>query len=393
MDERLAHIKGEMQKRDIDILIATTPENVTYTTGFRSVTHQMLKGTLIFSVISKDKKIPPVMILPIGEADRLFDMNKLPGEILTFGNFNFVPGEKLTPKDKRYLKQIENNKWKENAFDILLSTVKERYGENLRIGIDERGLTYSEYNLIKEKLSESEVFEAFNIFKEIRTIKTKEEIKKIKTSVKITEEALLKTIESIKESVEEVELQKIFEKELIENNALPAFTLIGFGANGAYPNAKPSNRKLKKGELVRFDLGCTYECYYSDIARTAIVGTPSEKQQKYYDAIVEGQQEILDNIRDGAIASELFDIGVKTVKKTIKEYERHHVGHGIGIEVYDYPILAPWNTMKLKEDMTMCIETPFYEFGFGGLQIEDEIVVTKNGYKMLTSIDRDLFVL
>jgi len=393
MTEKMKYIQQEMKDKDIDILVATTPENVTYTTGFRSITHQMLKGTLIFSVISEDKNAEPLIILPIGEADRLFDMDKLSGELITFGNFNFVAGEQLTPKDRKYLEQIKVNKWNENALTMLVNAIKERYGKNLKIGVDERGLTFSEYNFIKKELQNSEVFEAFNTFKEIRKIKTEEEIKKIQRSVKITEEALQKAIESIKESVTEVELQKVFEKELIENSAVPAFTLIGFGTNGAYPNAKPSKKKLKRGELVRFDLGCTYESYYSDIARTAIVGRPSEKQKKYYDAILKGQQKILDNIKEGAIASELFDIGVKTVSKTIKEYRRHHVGHGIGIEVYDYPILAPWNNMVLKENMTMCVETPFYELGFGGWQIEDEIVVTKRGFRFLTSLERDLFIL
>jgi len=353
----------------------------------------MLKGTLIFSVVPKDKNTEPLIILPIGETDRLFDMDKLPGELITFGNFNFVAGEQLSSKDKKFLQQIEINKWKEDPLTILVNAIKEKYGENLRIGIDERGLTFSEYNRIRKALHNFEVFEAFNTFKEIRMIKTEEEIKKIQKAVSITEGALKTTLESIKESVTEVELQKIFEKELVENGAVPAFTIIGFGANGAYPNAMPSNKKLKKGELVRFDLGCTYECYYSDISRTAIIGKPSEKQKRYYEAILGGQQKILDNIREGVVASELFEIGVKTISKTIKEYKRHHVGHGIGIEVYDYPILAPWNNMILKESMTMCVETPFYELGFSGWQIEDEILITKKGVKLLTSLGRDLFVL
>lgn len=393
MIETVRHTQKEMKEKGVDILVATTPENVTYTTGFRGLSHQILRGTLVFSVTSKDKNTEPLIILPIGEADRLFCMDRIPGEIITFGNFSFTAGERLSSKDKKFLQQIKVNKWKENALTILINAIKQKYGENLRIGVDERGLTFSEYDLIRKELHNFEVFEAFNTFKEIRTIKTEEEVKKIQKAVSITEKALKITLESIKESITEVELQKIFEKELVGNGAVPAFTVIGFGENGAHPNAKPSNKKLKKGELVRFDVGCTYDCYFSDIARTAVLGAPSEKQKRYYEAILEGEQRILENIKEGAVASNLFEIGVKTISETLREYKRHHVGHGIGIEVYDYPLLAPENNTILKENMTMCIETPFYEFGFGGWQIEDEILVTREGFKLLTSLERNLFVL
>jgi len=393
MVEKIGYIQRKMDEKNIDILVATTPENVTYMTEFRSVTHQTLKGTLIFSVISKDKDTGPLIILPLVEVDRLFDIDRLPEEIITFGNFNFVAGEKLSSKDKKLLKQIKVNKWNKNPLKILVNNIKEKYGENLRIGLDERGLTFSEYNFIQNELQNSEIFEAFNTLKEIRTIKTEEEIKKIQKALKITEKALKITLESIKESVTGIDLQKIFEKELVENGAAPSFTIIGIGKDEAYPNAKPSNKKLKRGELVRFDVGCEYSCYFSDIARTAVLGRPSEKQKRYYEAILEGEQKILDNIKEGIIASELFKIGVKTISNTIKEYKRHHVGHGIGIEGYDYPLLVPESNTILKKNMTVCVETPYYELGFGGLQVEDEILVTKRGFKMLTSLQRDLFVL
>ncbi|MBU7033047.1 MAG: aminopeptidase P family protein [Theionarchaea archaeon] len=394
MKERITILKQKMAEKDIDILVATTPENVTNMTGFRSVSHQMLKGTLIFSVISREKDAQPILILPIGETDRVMDKTDIV-ELCTFGsNFNFVVNESLGQEDKQFLTQYKKNHPSENAFSLLAKTINERFGKNLHIGVDERGISPSEFVSIQNELGTSRVFEAFGFFKQARSIKTWAEIDLIQKALRITEEALRTTLNSIKEGISEIELQKIFEKYLIDQGALPQFTLVGFGSHGAYPNVKPSGRKLKKGELVRFDLGCTYESYFSDIARTAVLGRPNQKQQSYYDALLEGEQQILDNMREGAVVSELFEIGVSTVKKTIKAYRRHHVGHGIGIEVYDFPVLVPGDDTVLKENMVFCVETPYYELGYGGWQIEDEVRVTRNGFEFLGApLERELWVI
>jgi Xaa-Pro aminopeptidase len=394
MKERISILKQKMAEKNVDILVATTPENVTNMTGFRSVSHQMLKGTFIFSVISREKDMDPILILPIGEIDRVFDSADAV-ELCTFGsNFNFVISDSLDSKDNQFLAHYKKNHPSENAFSLLAKTIKDRFGKNLRIGVDERGISHSEFVSIQNELGTSEVFEAFGLFKQIRSIKTGAEIDLIQKALRITEEALRTTLNSIKDGITEIELQKIFEKYLIDQGAIPQFTLVGFGSHGAYPNVKPSNKKLKKGDLVRFDLGCTYESYFSDIARTAVLGKPSQKQQSYYDAILEGEQKILDNMREGAVVSELFDIGVAAVKKTIKAYKRHHVGHGIGIEVYDLPVLVPGDATVLKENMVFCVETPYYELGYGGWQIEDEVRITRNGFEFLGApLERELWVI
>jgi Xaa-Pro aminopeptidase len=394
MKERIDIIKEKMAEKDVDVLVATTPENVTNMTGFRSVSHQMLKGTLIFSVISQEKNTDPVLILPIGEIDRILGSDDTM-ELCTFGsNYNFVINESLGPLETTFLQYYKKNHGSENAVSLLIKTIEERFGKSLRIGVDERGISHSELMSIQNGLNTCEFFEAFSFFKEIRSRKTEREIELIRKALRITEEALRTSLNSIREGCTEIELQRIFEKQLVDQGALPQFTLIGFGSHGAYPNVKPSARKLKRGELVRFDLGCTYESYFSDIARTAVLGTPSRKQQSYYDALLEGEQKILDNMKEGAVVSELFDIGVNTVKKTIKDYKRHHVGHGIGAEVYDYPVLVPNDETNLKENMVFCVETPFYELGYGGWQIEDEVRITKNGFEFLGApLERELWII
>ena len=125
-----------------------------------------------------------------------------------------------------------------------------------------------------------------------------------------------------------------------------------------------------------------------------MLGKPTAKQQSYYQAIKEGEEQALDLLRPGARAAEIFEKTVKKVRQAgIPHYQRSHVGHGIGIECYDMPFLNLSSGHTLEEGMVVNVETPYYELGFGGLQVEDTAVITKTGYRLLTKSKRDLFVL
>jgi len=147
---------------------------------------------------------------------------------------------------------------------------------------------------------------------------------------------------------------------------------------------------LKKGDLVRFDGGCGYMGYICDMARTAVLGQPSEKQRKYYNAILKGEQIAMEIAKPGAKPSEIFRAAVQSVREEgIPHYQRHHTGHGIGIEGYDPPLIGPNVHTPLEEGMILCFETPYYEIGWGGPMIED-IVVIGNRPRVLTRFSSEL---
>jgi Xaa-Pro dipeptidase len=191
-----------------------------------------------------------------------------------------------------------------------------------------------------------------------------------------------------------VEIAEVFSTAIAQQGGIPVLVCIGAGYRSAFPNVQPSDYQVKKGDLIRFDIGCLYKNYYSDTARIAVWGKPSEKQRTYYQAIKEGEDRALALIRPGIQAAEIFNEAVKGVRQAgIPHYQRSHVGHGIGIECYDPPFLNPTSGHILEEGMVVNVETPYYELGFGGVQVEDTLVVTKNGYQLFTKADRNLFVL
>jgi Xaa-Pro aminopeptidase len=178
---------------------------------------------------------------------------------------------------------------------------------------------------------------------------------------------------------------------VIDRGGLPFLTSISAGRRTALPSGQATSYQLALGDLLRFDGGCRYQLYASDIARMAIVGQPTAKQRDYYRAVREGTEAAVASVRAGASCAELFATAVATVRANgIRDYERSHCGHGIGIENYDPPHVTPGSTEVLEAGMVICLETPYYELGWGGVQAEDTLLVTDAGCERFTLQPPDL---
>ena len=222
----------------------------------------------------------------------------------------------------------------------------------------------------------------------------KTELRRLRESARITEQAIAATLEAAEEGISERELEAVFCRSIVSAGARPLLTCIGVGSRTAMINTIPSDHKLKKGDLIRFDVGCVYESYCSDIARIASFGTPSDKVKQYYQALLDGEQAAINIIKPGITAADVFNKAIAVTRAMgIPHYERHHCGHGIGIECYDLPSITAADTTMLEEGMVINVETPYYELGFAGLQVEDTVVVAKDGFEYLTTYDRSLQVI
>jgi hypothetical protein len=162
-------------------------------------------------------------------------------------------------------------------------------------------------------------------------------------------------------------------------------------------------RELVPGDLIRLDIGCRYLHYFADTARTLVVGEASPTQRKAYAAIRAGVQAACERIRPGTRVSELFDVCMGTIRKSgLPDYERHHCGHSIGLEMYEPPmvvgggrssdIFARGLDRPLEPGMIVNIEAPLYHLGFGGMNVEDTLLVTATGAEWLTLLDREMVV-
>ena len=198
-----------------------------------------------------------------------------------------------------------------------------------------------------------------------------------------------------REGITEYEVAREFERSIVSQGARPQFTLIRFGRNAVAGQRQPDRTPLRKGDTIWFDTGALYQGYWSDIARIFSLGEPSQRAQKIYAAMLAGENVGIAKTQVGMTGSELFDITMQASKAAgHPEYRRHHVGHGIGSEVYEAPLLNPTSHDIIEEGDVINIETPYYEFGLGALHVEDPYVVKANGdHQLLTTLGRELHIL
>jgi Xaa-Pro dipeptidase len=249
------------------------------------------------------------------------------------------------------------------------------------------------YARLQDQLPPGAVRPAYKLFREVRQVKTPTEIYRLRKAAVLNEQAEGEIIDLIARDVHEAELAEHYRLSVMKQGAVPAMVAVGAGPRSALPLIEYYLHRVQPGDLVRFDLCCQLNGYWADTGRTVVLGDPSEWQKRHFEAARQGWERALELVRPGVKASEIFTAAVEAVQKGgISHYRRQHVGHAIGLELYDDIVLAPNDNRTLEEGMVFCVEVPYYELGKGGFQIEDTVVVTRDGFEFLTHMERKLFV-
>ena len=161
--------------------------------------------------------------------------------------------------------------------------------------------------------------------------------------------------------------------------------VIGSGERSSYPNVGPSGRVIKKGDLIRVDFLGVKEYFMSDVCRTAIVGEPSIDQEATWGRLATTKDKVLETVKPGVKATEVYDAYLNTWSEFGFKPVRF-IGHGLGLSAHERPFLGDIEEMSLQEGMILCIEPLLLIPGIEGYHVEDEILVTKDGYENLTTV-------
>ena len=278
-----------------------------------------------------------------------------------------------------------------SPLDALVDALNNMGLSDKKIGIDETG--FASISKLQEQLPQAKLVEASSVLSWTRRVKTEEEIRRLRASAHVTQQAILATAAIAREGVTEIELQREFNRSIISQGAIPKFALIRINGNAVFGQAKLNRTVLQKGDLIWFDVGCVYEGYWSDIARNVSVGEPTPRVRQLYTAMLKGEEHAIEVTRAGMTGAEVFDLTIKATRESgAPHYRRHHVGHGIGAEVYELPILSPTSDIPIEEGSVVNIETPYYEYGLGAVHVEDPFVVRAGGNEVLTSLSRELMI-
>ncbi len=258
------------------------------------------------------------------------------------------------------------------------------------VGVEEKHITFLVADKIKNKVYKSEFLDS------MRMVKTPEEIEKIRIAEEIACRSFEKVLEYVSVGVRECDIAREFEYIMKKEGATgPAFeTIVISGKKTSLPHGVPSDKKLEKGDLVTMDFGCLYEGYRSDVTRTFCMGKADEKQREIYEIVKEAQQVGLNTIKSGITGREADSVARKVIEdRGYGEYFRHALGHGVGLAIHELPNLSPRCEIVLKPGMVVTNEPGIYIPDFGGVRIEDTVVVTENGIENLCRLSKDLLEL
>jgi Xaa-Pro dipeptidase len=231
------------------------------------------------------------------------------------------------------------------------------------------------------------------ILASLREVKDLQELNFIKNATRISEIGLKKAYEEISEDIMETEIAAEAEYIMRKNGAegLSFDTLIITGNRTSSPHAKTGQNKLKKGDLIIIDLGCRFNGYCSDMTRTFVLGKPNEKQNEIYELVKESQERAINVVKAGLKVNELDSVARNFLKnKRYGEYFIHALGHGLGLEVHEKPLISYRYSNPLRKDSIITIEPGLYIPSWGGIRIEDMVLVREESAKVLTNLKKEL---
>ena len=276
----------------------------------------------------------------------------------------------------------------EHRHDILARKLKGMQ----RIGVNSREITHTNYLKIKKAAGKAKLVDVSDDIENARVVKQPDEISTIRRACKIASSVGEMIPELVSEGMAETEAAAELNYHMMKLGAAgPAFVAaVAFGSKSAEPHYHPGPRRLKRGQFALFDFGANYKRYVSDITRTFTCGKANARQREMYDVVLRAQLAALDEIHDGVQGKDV-DLAARRIIDGSRFRGRfiHSTGHGIGVSVHDPGSISPARDMTLKEGMVLTVEPGAYIRGFGGVRIEDDVLVTRKGCQILTSCSKE----
>ncbi len=347
-------------------------------------------------------------ILEDAKADALiitdpFNMRYLSGFSGGEGALFLTESESILITDSRYTEAAG----KESSFTV----IEEKMGhtrmmildECIRrnridsVGYEDQSLICSAFDQMRAYLPEHvEWIPLGNLVDRTRRIKSEEEIELLARAEAIGDIAFNEILKILKPGMTELEVAAELEYQMRKAGAggFSFETIVASGMNSSMPHAVPSEKKLEEGDFITMDFGCTYKGYCSDMTRTVVLGKADEKQKEIYQTVLSAQEAALGVLRAGLTGKEVDQAARKLIADAgYGDCFGHGLGHSVGLFIHEEPRLSPSGLDVMEAGMIETVEPGIYVPGFGGVRIEDMVVVTEEGCRNLTFSPKQLIEL
>jgi Xaa-Pro dipeptidase len=354
---RLSELRGWMARQGLEAAYITRPVSIAYLTGFHAEPHERLMAL----AVRPDRTTLIVPAIERENADRVSD-------------------------------QAAVVAWRDGEDPYEL--VREALDDCARLGVEKEHLTVQAAEALGARAGALELVDVAPEVRRLRRTKSSAELEQLARAATITDAVSDEVMRQLRSGQSELAVAVIIGAAIGAHGATLAFeTLVQSGPNSALPHHHPSTRLLQAGDLVLLDFGAAFEGYRADTTRMAVVGEPDARQLEIHALVLQAHDAAIEAVRAGVTTGDV-DSAARAVIATAGLGDRffHRIGHGLGLEAHEDPSLDPGSDTVLEPGMVFTVEPGVYIPGWGGVRIEDDIVVEATGCRVLTKADRNLRV-
>lgn len=352
-EPRIDKLRREMQTYKMDAMLITGPENIRYLSGFTG---------------GRDAR------LVVSESDRYIVTDSRYFEQVA----RECPGWELAPSSSGGLDRL-----------------RELTANLDQLGFESSDISYDFYQQLKAELK-AELLPVKGLVEKLRVIKDEDELDKLRTAARIGDQVFTRICDEIESGMSELKVANLIAAYLKAGGCSgESFDTIAVaGENAALPHGRPGAYRLQPGDMLTMDFGGMYQGYAGDMTRTVAIGEAAAPLRDYYLQLLEAQELGVSLIKAGMDGREVD----QKVRDCLKKYEldgyfAHSTGHGVGLEIHEEPRLSPSSQDILAANMTVTVEPGIYIPGWGGIRIEDTVIVKEGGCEIITHSIKDLLII
>jgi Xaa-Pro aminopeptidase len=314
--------------------------------------------------------------------------------LITNRNNYFITDFRYSEQAREEIREFEILEINKKQVEEIAKKIKKEGIKHL--GFESRVVSYHQFVEYSEQFSGIELIPTLDLVAGLRLLKDQDEIERVKKAVEITDQAFAHICSFIKPGLTErevaLELEFFLKRKGAERNAFDF--IVASGKRSSLPHGIASNKRLEKGDFITMDFGAVYQGYCSDMTRTVILGKPDHRQREIYNLVLRAQLEVIHKVRPGMECKEADALARDII--TAASYGRnfgHSLGHGVGLEIHENPRVSYNSEEVLKSGMLITDEPGIYIPDWGGVRIEDDLLMTENGCEVLNSSPKELIIL